>query len=54
LREDLESGVLDLLMFVTTDPKILDKVRELATGDPIVREELARVRFFLFEESNEL
>ena len=53
LRDDLAAGVLDFLMFVTTDPKISDKVRALAASDPVVAAQLVYVRFVCLTEDGD-
>ncbi len=53
LREDLEAGVLDLLLFVTTDKALLEKVKRLAAKDPVVSKHLHRVKFYLLDEETE-
>ena len=50
LRADLESGVLDLILFVSCDPHMAFRVRAAAEADPIVSENVRRIRFLYLEE----
>lgn len=53
LREDLEAGVLDLLLFVTMDKAMLEKVKTAAMKDPVVSKQLHRIKFYLLGEETE-
>jgi hypothetical protein len=53
LRDDLAAGVLDLLLFVTTDKAMLEKVKTAAMKDPVVSKHLHRIKFYLLEEETE-
>lgn len=50
---DIETGVLDLLLFVTTDQIMLDKVRAAAMKDPVVSKQLHRIKFYLLGEETD-
>jgi len=50
LRADLFAGVLDLLLFVATDPSMLNKVRAGAASDPVIAPHIHRIHFCLFSE----
>ena len=50
LREDLETGVLDLVLFVSTDPTMLAKVKAAAGDCTDLRGQLHRIKFFLLDE----
>lgn len=53
LREDLETGVLDRVLFVTTDTAMLEKVKTAAMKDPVVSKQLHRIKFYLLGEETE-
>lgn len=50
LRDDLETGILDLVLFVTIEPDMLAKVRNMAVKDVFISRELKRIKFLIFDE----
>lgn len=50
LRADLGAGVLDLILFVSPDPKLLARLQAMAREDTVVRAGLGHIRFMLFKE----
>jgi hypothetical protein len=54
LRADLAAGILDLLLFVTTDRELLRQVRTRASEDAELAPQLRRLRFLYFPEEDGL
>ena len=52
LRADLAAGILDLLLFVTTDRELLRQVRTRASEDAELAPQLRRLRFLYFPEED--
>lgn len=50
LTEDLQSGVPDLVLFVSTDPKMIENVRTHAERDVYLSEMIDRIRFYHLED----
>jgi len=50
LREDWETGVLDVLLFVTTDESMLEKVRSRVQKDPVLSKHTDQIHFLLVDE----
>ncbi len=50
LREDLQTGVLDFVLFVTTSPTMLDKVKSAVNAYEDLQEQIHRIKFFLLDE----
>ncbi len=50
LRDDLASGVLDMILFVSTDRAMVDKVRSHAARDVVLKPQMHRLRFCYFDE----
>ena len=50
LRDDLQSGVPDHVLFVSCDEELLAKVKRLANEDPYLRENWKRITFFFFDK----
>jgi len=48
IQADLKSEVLDLLVFVSPDPAMLEKVRTECNKDVFIREHIQRIRFLKF------
>lgn len=49
IREDLESGSLDVVLLASTSPDILDEVKKLAARDDYLSRHSHRIRYFLLE-----
>ena len=50
LRDDLEAGVPDLILFVSSDQSMVRKVQAAALKDPIVSKNMDHIRFLHIEE----
>jgi hypothetical protein len=53
LRDDLDSGVLDLLLFVSTDIRMVEKVRDFVEKDVYLSKHRHRIRFYNIKEISE-
>ena len=49
LREDLASGALDRVLFVTVDEKLMAKVKRMAMADPELAAQMDRIRFLCLD-----
>jgi hypothetical protein len=50
LRDDLQSGVPNHVIFVSCDEGLLSKVKRLANEDPYLRENWEHITFFFFDK----
>lgn len=50
LRDDWETGVLDVLLFVTTDESMLENVRSRVQKDPVLNKHTDCIHFLLVDE----